>query len=229
LPEPSAVADADPPGHAEFYDLLRERGIRVLDLEEQFREQRQSADEPLYCLTDSHWSGFACASAARAIAEIVRMETPAERMQLTNVWTTITFQGDLAQMVGRSDIPQEQIRVRRVGTPAAGLPGPVPPGGDSPVILLGDSHNLVFHAGGDMHTVGAGLPDQLLRELGYPVELVAVRGSGATPARVNLYRRAARNPDYWQGRRWVVWCFAVREFTESDGWRKVPVRPPAGG
>ncbi len=57
-----------------------------------------------------------------------------------------------------------------------------------------------------MHAVGAGLPDQLALELGQPVELVAVRGSSATPARVNLYRRAARNPDYWRNRRWVVWC-----------------------
>ena len=31
----------------------------------------------------------------------------------------------------------------------------------SPVLVLGDSHVLVFHDGGDMHAAGAGLPDQL--------------------------------------------------------------------
>ncbi len=53
------------------------------------------------------------------------------------------------------------------------------PGGDtvapdrnSPVILLGDSHNLVFQAGGDMHATGAGLADQLAYELGFAVDLV---------------------------------------------------------
>ena len=72
---------------------------------------------------------------------------------------------------------------------------------------------------------GAGLPDQLALELGFPVDLVAVRGSGATPARINLLRRAQKDPNYWAGKKWVVWCFAAREFTESDGWRKVPIKP----
>ena len=61
-------------------------------------------------------------------------------------------------------------------------------------MLLGDSHNLVFHAGDDMLASGAGLPDQLALELGFPVDLVAVRGSGATPARINLFRRAQKDP-----------------------------------
>ena len=96
----------------------------------------------------------------------------------------------------------------------------------SPVILLGDSHNLIFHAGGDMQAVGAGLPDQLALELGFPVDVVAVRGSGATPARRNL----ARRKDNLAGCRIVVWCFSAREFTEGQAWAKVPVvktPPPA--
>jgi alginate O-acetyltransferase complex protein AlgJ len=129
-------------------------------------------------------------------------------------------------MPGGEGAPPEKIMIRRVGRRVGDTLEPVAPDANSPVILLGDSHNLVFHGGGDMHTTGAGLPDQLALEMGQPVELVAVRGSGATPARVNLYRRAVRNPEYWRNRRWVVWCFAAREFTESDGWRKIPVQPP---
>ena len=76
-----------------------------------------------------------------------------------------------------------------------------------------------------MHAAGAGLPDQLAFELGLALDVVAVRGSGATPARVNLLRRAQTDPDYWSRKRLVVWCFAARELTESDGWRAVPVTP----
>ncbi len=47
----------------------------------------------------------------------------------------------------------------------------------------------------------------------------AVRGSGATPSRLNLYRRR----DNMKGKRVVVWCLSVREFTEGQGWRLVPV------
>jgi alginate O-acetyltransferase complex protein AlgJ len=54
------------------------------------------------------------------------------------------------------------------------------------------------------------------------VDLVAVRGSGATPARVNLLRRA-RTEGYLAKKKVVIWCFGAREFTEASGWQKVPV------
>jgi len=95
----------------------------------------------------------------------------------------------------------------------------------SPVVVDGDSHALIFQAGGDMHARGAGLADQLALEMGMPVDLIGVRGSGATPARINLFRRAQQNPSYWDGKRVVIWVFAAREFTESDGWRIVPITP----
>ena len=70
-----------------------------------------------------------------------------------------------------------------------------------------------------MHAQGAGLPDHLAYQLGFPVDVVAVRGSGATPSRLSLFRRR----DKMKGKRVVVWCLSVREFTEGQGWRKVPV------
>jgi alginate O-acetyltransferase complex protein AlgJ len=92
------------------------------------------------------------------------------------------------------------------------------------VILLGDSHTLVFHSGGDMHASGAGLADQLALELGFPVDLIGVRGSGATPARISLYRRVRGDADYLKKKKLLIWCFTAREFTEAtSGWRIVPV------
>ena len=100
---------------------------------------------------------------------------------------------------------------------------PVDPNPNSPVILMADSHGLIFHVGGDMLASGAGLADQLALEMGFAVDLIAVRGSGATPARVNLYRRAKRK-GYLAKKKVLIWCIAAREFTESvDGWGKVPV------
>lgn len=93
-------------------------------------------------------------------------------------------------------------------------------------MLLGDSHGLVFHVGADMHAQGAGLADQLAYELGFALDVVAVRGSGATPARFNLFRRARRTPGFWDGKRLVIWTFSVREFTQADGWRRVPIDAP---
>ncbi|MBN4068991.1 hypothetical protein JYU06_05670, partial [Desulfotalea psychrophila] len=61
--------------------------------------------------------------------------------------------------------------------------------------------------------------------LAMPMDVIGVRGSGATPARLNLYRKAQRTPEYWKGKKVVVWCFAAREFTETDGWRIIPIEP----
>ena len=60
-------------------------------------------------------------------------------------------------------------------------------------------------------------------ELGMPVDLIGVRGSGATPARMNLMRKIKSDDKYLAGKKLIVWGFAAREFTESQGWRKVPV------
>jgi alginate O-acetyltransferase complex protein AlgJ len=78
----------------------------------------------------------------------------------------------------------------------------------------------VFHGGGDMHARGAGLADHLGEELGFPVDLAAVRGSGATPSRITLLRRR----DNLAGKKVVIWCMSVREFTEgAQGWRPLQI------
>jgi alginate O-acetyltransferase complex protein AlgJ len=125
------------------------------------------------------------------------------------------IRGDLARMLGLAT--PEAVALRVVEAPGG---GPVTPSRESPLLLLGDSYTLVFHAGGDMHARGAGLADQLALELGFPVDLVGVRGSGATPARINLSRR----PGGLAGKKLVVWCFGARELTEApQGWANVPV------
>ena len=131
--------------------------------------------------------------------------------------------GDLWRELTNNAPPQEAIPLRFVGVKAGTSLQPVEPDRASPVILLGDSHNLIFHAGDDMQAKGAGLADQLALELGFGVDVIAVRGSGATPARVNLSRRVRKESDYLGKKKLVIWCFTVREFTESSGWQKVPV------
>ena len=227
------------PDHQAFYALLRESGVDVLDLTEPLLAARDHPRGPVYCRHDTHWSGVGCVVAARAIAAAVRArpwygEPPQARYEAE--WREATIAGDLTLGLDAPP-PSERLSLREVRPAAVARPparaseAPVPPAPSgvpdpaSPIVLLGDSHNLVFHAGGDMHATGAGLPDQLAFELGAPVDLVAVRGAASTAARVNLLRRAQRDPAYWDGKRMVIWCFAAREFTEGDGWPVVPIRP----
>jgi alginate O-acetyltransferase complex protein AlgJ len=134
--------------------------------------------------------------------------------------------GDLAGSLIDAKPAKEKLRLRFVGTRAArgAEIEPVIPDPASPVLLLGDSHLLIFHAGGDMHAQGAGLADQLALGLGFPLDVIGVRGSGATPTRVDLLRQSRADPDYLKGKKLIIWCFTAREFTEAPAWQKVPLR-----
>lgn len=209
-----------------FYTVLRRAGVAVLDLTELLLQARATTSEPLYCRQDTHWSGRGLVIAAAAIAEHVksrRRDLPDPALLSAARWRRVQITGDLWQLLGEQHRPRETVSLRFVGLPQGDALVPIPPDPTSPVVLLADSHGLVFHAGDDMHARGAGLPDQLALELGFPVDLVAVRGSGATAARINLLRRARRDPNYWATKKLVIWCFGAREFTEGDGWRTLPI------
>jgi alginate O-acetyltransferase complex protein AlgJ len=205
--------------HEAFYELLRQEGVQVLDLTPPFLTIRREKGPRLFCTQDTHWSGAACEIAARLVAERVQDREwlkGRERIAYTSTRREVEIEGDLWKMLGDAGRPKEVIELAFV----AGADGAPPKDSqDSPVLLLGDSHCLVFHAGGDLHAVGAGFADHLALQLGMPIDTIGVRGSGATPSRVNLMRRG----DGLRGKQLVVWCLSVREFTEGQGWAKVPV------
>lgn len=214
--------------HQQFYQLLRDQGVQVLDLAPELMLRRFDKKGAMYCKQDSHWSGRACILAARVIGDEIKKrpwfkDCKQEKLDCEEKEVEIT--GDLWKDLASEEIPKERLMLRFVGIKKEGGLEPVTSDKTSPVILLGDSHNLIFHGGDDMQAAGAGLADQLALELGFLVDLIAVRGSGATPARINLYRRSKTDKDYLASKRLVVWCFSAREFTESTGWEKVPIAP----
>ena len=208
--------------HEAFYRVLAECGVPVLDLTPLFLAQRSSAGSALYCKTDTHWSGRAVALAAQAVAQHVQARPwlkQAQRTRYESEPRDVTITGDLARMVDEAHPVGETLALTFTGTRSGGALAPIAPVRDSPVLLMGDSHTLVFHDP-DLFARGAGLPDHLALQLGFPVDLIGIRGSGATTTRIELLRRR----DNLRGKKLVVWCFSCREFTESaTGWRKVPV------
>ena len=226
---PEAITGGDPTGpataradtfHQAFYDELRKNNVTVIDLLPELLAQRNGEGGVVYCKTDTHWSGAGIAIASSKIAALLKDKPWAQEAAKTKtiaVPRTVEIKGDLQAEGGAL----ETVALRFIGTEASGGNVLVPPDRASPLVLLGDSHTLVFHAGSDMLASGAGLPDQLLHELGFPVDLVSARGSGATPARINLMRRVRGDGAYLGGKKAVVWVFTVREFTEASGWSLV--------
>jgi len=211
--------------HQAFYKLLAAKGVAVLDLTDDFLAAR-AAGEKVFCKQDTHWSGRACVLAAKRIAERVKGRDWVKAVPRKTYATEeidVQISGDLRRAMKAAKPPAESLPLRFVGTKGADGPVPIEPAPAAALLLLGDSHGLVFHMGGDMHAKGAGLVDQMAFELGRPIERVAVKGSGATPSRISLYRKQKRLAGYLATKKLIVWCFAAREFTESSGWRLVPV------
>lgn len=207
---------------APFFAELQRQGVEVLDLEPPLLAAKGRADGPLYCRHDSHWSGEGIAVAARALAaRLGKLDWTRSlpRRSWEREELTVEIGGDLWRELPEPRPPRERLRLSAFGERRDGRFEPLAADRESPLLLLGDSHLLVFSAGGDLHARGAGLLERLAAELGFAADRVAVRGSGATPARVNLLRRG----DSLRGKRLVVWCFSVREFAAGNGWKKVPV------
>jgi len=212
----------------EFLEMLRQAGVEVLDLQSIFEAREgRGARGSLYCQQDTHWSGEGVYVTAEKLLDFLPedLREKVDPPPFVGAWEEQRIEGDLWMSLPETDRPEaERLSlhfVRDRGT------GEVPaPDSTSPVVLMGDSHSLIFHAGGDMHARGAGLPEQLGLQMGFMPDVVAVRGSGATPARINLLRRSQRQPDYWENKAVVFWVFSVREFTQADGWRLVPISNP---
>jgi hypothetical protein len=206
-----------------FYDELRAKGVEVLALAPLFLEYRAKEQGEVFCKTDTHWSGIGCVLAAQAIAEKIRTKLTEQppKNDYASDWINISIEGDLNALLG-ANIPKpgsENIRVRSVTDKATG--SRIAPDPNSPVLILGDSFTLVFH---DFYAQNAGLIDQLALELGFAPDLTGTRGSGATPVRISLFRRSAKDPAYLAKKKIIIWCFAAREFTEAaQGWQKLPV------
>lgn len=210
---PTATTRVDQ-AQADFVKLLNANGVKTLDLTPVYLAYRQShPDQPLFSKTDTHWSGAGISVAVDEIMKRVKQEpwfASAAKQHFTPKLNTFEASGDLSKMVDEANPPKETFKVTTVD---------VLPNRQSPLLLLGDSHNLIYSVGGDMLAQKSGLPENLAYQLGFAPDVIGVMGSGATPARVNLLRRG----DNLQGKKMVIWVFTAREFTEGQGWSKVPV------
>ena len=214
-------ASSSTPYLQQFYKELREHEIEVLDLSTNFAQPPETARGPVYCKTDSHWSGLGCVLAAGAIAEraTAKIPGPAARKDYAAEWKDVVINGDLPSMLPHdvSKPAAEKISVRAISDKG----NAVQPDPNSPLLMMGDSHTLVFH---EFLAERAGITDQLAYELGFAPDLIGTRGSGATAVRISLYRKAKSDPTYLAKKKIIVWCFAAREFTEADqGWVVQPI------
>lgn len=209
--------------YGQFFELLNKSGVEVIDLLPTLLKNKDKL--PVYCKTDTHFSGEGLVYFAKAAAENIQNEPwfkNVAKQEYSLQTQDVAIKGDLLQMAGGAEAPETVSLTIVRNTDTGEL---VESDRQSPVVLLGDSHTLVFSVGGDLHAKGAGLFDHLSSELGFAVDLLGVRGSGVTPARIKFYQRSKKESTYLEGKKALIWCFAARDFTGSGGWKNIPVAP----
>ncbi len=193
-----------------FYEELREKGVEVLDLSGVF----ENSEVPVYCKQDAHWNPEGIRLAVNELVKLMNLEKGNADFKVKD--QKISIVGDLMLSLDRNAKPSEEITLHTVEADVFE--------DASPILLLGDSHTLVFSSGKDMLAEGSGLGENLTAALGMPIERIAVKGSASATVRINLYRKASRNAAWLKGKKFVIWCFSAREFTEStSGWPVIPV------
>lgn len=214
------TAPEDGPSAAPWFEKLAAASVLAVDLEPLLRDQRTI--QKVYCEQDSHWTPWACRVAAEAVARLPEVR---ELFTIQDVapraGSEISIVGDLVDDLPTAVSGKEKLVVVPAAAPQA-APDPA-----SPVILIGDSHTAVFSEKAGtikIHTTGAGFRDHLQARFGFPLAVFTNAASGADGARALLARAAATQPDFWQNRKLVIWCFSAREFTQGR-WREVPPQP----
>lgn len=213
--------------HQAFYELLRKDGLEVIDLLPDFLALRQKGVDT-HCKQDSHWSPAGMQCAATRIAEIVQRNVPPGkqpwskdvpgRQEVKRTPEMVECNGDIVKLMKLTGIPAEELNIEIVAWKSG---QEIESDSKSPLLLTGDSHGLVYHMSIEdgIPAQGAGLFEHLAGALGFAPELLTTMGSGANIPRTDLARRR----DNLAGRKCLVWCFTVREFTASAGWSKIPV------
>ncbi|MEZ0388638.1 MAG: hypothetical protein ACAI34_16315 [Verrucomicrobium sp.] len=223
------IDPATVPSIAPFLAKLKAAGVDALNLEAVLKKEKAAhPDKQLYCATDSHWSPYTCQLVAKLVADRYKDQKEIKEYALADLidlpQETLEFHGDLLTAAQKSSLPKEKLPMVRAGLA-------VPPDGkqvttvnkdpQSAMLLLGDSHLLVFRKGGDMLATQGGFVDHLQVDLSAAVDEYAMQAGGADGPRADLARATVKKPDFWAKKKVVVWVFTAREFTEGK-WRVIP-------
>jgi len=206
--------------HAGWVQKLRDGGVDVLDLTELYWSQRyvNGSTNPtalLYPPNDTHWSARGMRLAAEQIAARI---TP----HLVGAAPAPPFKtrprlrvesGDLHALEEGTETSNAPVTlVREEQRQVYDDNGPVLPGDEAPVLVIGDSY-AALHV-----EHGCGLSQQIMAELNIPVQSAAVVGAKGDTMRRVLYN----NPAVLKDKRVVVLAFTIRLLVCCD-WTPIPL------
>ena len=197
----------------EFKKQVESFGVTVLDFTDDFIAMRKNGVES-YLKTDTHWTPAAMQFAAKKTAEAIGDAEPDSE---AGAKATITARGDIANMLKLPDVddifPKQTVEVVQYD---------VVQDRNSDVLLLGDSFTNIFSLDAMGWGTRAGFAETLAHELGCPIDVIARNDAGAHATRDVLSAEFLHGRDRLDGKKVVVWEFAIRELAVGD-WTDSPL------
>jgi alginate O-acetyltransferase complex protein AlgJ len=202
--------------------LLRKKGLKVLDVESAFLAEREAGQ--LFCQQDAHFSPRAAELIAHSVVAELGLTSSGGAEYTLGSAESLTIAGDQV----KGTLLEGQVAAETLSLQAVSYQGQrgVAPDPAASVLLLGDSHTLVFSDGTDpaMHCTGAGVLDHLAYLIQAPVSRVGAKASGLVQARKQLFYDFGQNKAFWDAKKAVVWMFSTREFTQTTSpYRPIPI------
>ena len=191
----------------EFKKQVEALGVTVLDFTDDFIAMRKDGVDS-YLKTDTHWTPEAMQLAAKKTAEAIGDAEPGSE---DGAKATITARGDIANMLKLPDVddifPKQTVEAVQYD---------VGQDRNSDVLLLGDSFTNIFSLDAMGWGTRAGFAETLAHELGRPIDVIARNDAGAHATRDVLSAEFLRGRDRLDGKKVVVWEFAIRELAVGD-------------
>jgi hypothetical protein len=203
-----------------FLDLLN-AGVEVVDLLPGFLKARDTDPEPLYLLTDGHWSDRAQRMAATEIGRRLKRYDVVKAALARPPLFTIAHASkrvtgaawDLITPAERTEV-EDAIDATRFTTVTTRGGAPFQEPAESQVVVIGDSFTHYFQLA---ISVGTGIDALLSKEINIPVSNVSSAGATTAPIKEFL-----RRPELLRNRRVVVWIVTSPIVSYDAFWDDLP-------
>ncbi|MFM7374853.1 MAG: alginate O-acetyltransferase AlgX-related protein [Chthoniobacterales bacterium] len=200
----------------------------IVDATELLWSRKLETAQDQFLRTDSHWTPAAMRAVSEKISILIApfADSPTQQ-KVTTSPREVSATGDTALMLKLPpSSPLLEKQIVTIETVFVDEQEAWQPDRDSPVLVLGDSYANIYSAKDLGWGSSAGFAEQLSALLGAGVDKLSRNDAGAKSAREMLAAEAARNPDWLDGKKVVVWVMAAREFVRGD-WSPVSLQSGA--
>lgn len=209
------------PDAERFYASLREQGVEVLDLSDEWFAAAKEGDQ-VFLKQDTHWTPEMMQATAKRVSSFLKNQAwfdegwvDADRFAAGEV-TEVSAPGDLLDNL---ELPGTLNPFSKESAAIV----PVKEGAElisiydqkSPIVLLGDSFTNIFHQKDMKWGEGAGFAEHLSLELGVGLDTIAQNGQASTGVRENLANRPGA-VILMKEKKAVIWAIAARDLFLSE-------------